>query len=82
MDDSHGNTQEGPTSISVFCDAMDGDDSGEMQSPGVEATHRLLNGANLQFSLDAIRNIYNQNEWAEDTFIDQEKFTTLTKKTT
>ena len=77
MDGSHSNNQEGPTSISVFCNAMDGDDSGKMQSPGVEAMRRLLNGANLKVSLDAIRNIYNQNEWAEDTSIDQEKFTTL-----
>ena len=71
------NEQEGPTSISVFCRAMDGDESGEMKSPGVEKIHQILEDADLKVNVNVIWDIYKENEWEPHTSFDQAKFTTL-----
>ena len=71
------NEQEGPTSISVLCRAMDGDESGEMQSPGVEKIHQILEDADLKVNVNVIWDIYKENEWEPHTSFDQAKFTTL-----
>ena len=71
------NEQEGPTSISVLCRAMDGDESEEMKSPGVEQTHQILEDADLKVNVNVIWDIYKENEWEPHTSFDQAKFTTL-----
>ena len=66
-----------PSVESVFCSAADGGVGGSLQSPGVEGVQVLLAGSEVAVSIDAIREVYKEQEWDEMASLDLKQFTTL-----
>ena len=66
-----------PSVESVFCSAADGGVGGSLQSPGVEGVQVLLAGSEVAVSIEAIREVYKEQEWDEMASLDLKQFTTL-----
>ena len=62
---------------SVFRGAAEGGVDGRLISPGVERVHVLLSGSEASVSVDAIRKVYEEQEWEENASLDLEQFTLL-----
>ena len=62
---------------SVFRGAAEGGADGTLLSPGVEGVHVLLGGSQASVSVEAIRKVYQEQEWEENASLNLEQFTLL-----
>ncbi len=51
---------------SVFHGAAEGGADGTLLRPGVEGVHVLLGGSQASVSVEAIRKVYQEQEWEEN----------------
>ena len=64
---------------SIFCGTAEGGADGTLLSPGVQGVHALLGGSQASVSAEAIRTVYQEQEWPENASLNQEQFTLLWK---
>ena len=64
---------------SVFCGAAEGGADGMLVSPGVQGVYALLGGSQASVSAEAIRKVYQEQEWQENASLNLEQFTLLWK---
>ena len=61
----------------VFRDAAEGGADRMLLSPGVQGVHALLGGSQASVSVEAIRKVYQEQEWDEDASLSLQQFTLL-----